>query len=65
MAEFRIEFTIQRRGEDEEDFTEIGFGSSCAVVSVDLAAGEVESMVQNRMWETGPDMPDPRELTAN
>jgi hypothetical protein len=59
MAEYRIEFSIQRRAEGEEDFTEIGFGSSCAASSVDLAAGEVESTVQNRMWETGPGQPDP------
>jgi len=59
--EYRIGFSIQRRGEDDDDFTEIGFGSSGACGDVDAAAYAAESLVQNRQWETHPGMPDPKE----
>jgi hypothetical protein len=59
MSEYRIEFSIQRRDEDAEDFAEIGFGSSGARSDVDQAAFDVESIVQNREWETSGDMPEP------
>jgi hypothetical protein len=59
MPDYRIEFTIQRREPGDEDFTEIGFGSSGGSDSVDGAAYAVESIVQNRLWETTPGMPDP------
>jgi hypothetical protein len=52
MAEYRIEFSIQRRDEGAEDFEEIGFGSSGAWSDVDQAVYEVQSAVQNREWET-------------
>jgi hypothetical protein len=58
-AEFRIEFSIQRRKPGEEDFTEIGFGSSGAWSTPTEAVHIVESMVQNDCWETLPGMPDP------
>jgi hypothetical protein len=62
--EFRIEFTIQRRqpNADEDDFTEIGFGSSGGWSDVDQAAHMVITAVQNREWETEPGMPDPHEV---
>lgn len=61
MAEYRIDYTITRRGPGEDDFTEIGFGSTGASATVDQAAFELESSVQNRLWETGPGMPAPEE----
>jgi hypothetical protein len=62
VPDYRIEFSIQRRGEDEEDFTEIGFGSSGSWSDVDQAAHIAESMIVTREWETGPGMPDPSEV---
>lgn len=59
--EYRIEFSVQRRADGEDDFTEIGFGSSGACGGVDQAAYAIESMVQNREWETRPGMPEPEE----
>lgn len=53
---FDINFTILRNG------VEIGFGAAIAARSVDAAAYEVESIVQNRIWETSGDMPDPDEV---
>lgn len=64
-AEFRIEFTITRRRDGEDDFVEIGFGSSGAWSDVDQCAHIVESMMQNRVWETEPGMPDPSEVDAD
>jgi hypothetical protein len=62
---YRIEFTIQRRCEGEDDYAEIGFGSSSSCGDVDAALYEVQSMVQNRQWETELGMPDPREVCAS
>jgi hypothetical protein len=63
-AEFRIEFVITRCDVGEDDFTEIGFGSSGAWSDVDQCAHIVHSMIQNRQWETEPDMPAPSEVGA-
>ena len=62
MPEYRIEFTITGRGPDDEDFKEIGFGSSGVWRGVDAALNDVDAIVQNRLWETLPDMPDPKEV---
>ena len=61
--EYRIEYTIQRNSGDE-DWAEIGFGSSGAWDSVDEALYAVDSYVQNRQWETEDGMPDPGEVEA-
>ena len=58
-AEYRIEFSITRRVGDEDDFTEIGFGSSGAWERIDAALYAAESAIQRREWETTGDMPDP------
>lgn len=55
---FRIDFTIYRDGE------EIGYGASTAESSITDALYEVESIVQNRLWETTPDMPDPHDAES-
>lgn len=62
MADYRIEFSLQRREEGDGDYTEIGFGSSGSCASPADAAYAVESNVQNRMWETSPGMPEPEEV---
>lgn len=63
--EFRIEFTITRRraGQGEDDFTEVGFGSSGAWNDLRQCAHMIASAIDNREWETSPGMPDPEELT--
>jgi hypothetical protein len=62
MTEYRIEYSIQRQEPGEEDFTEIGFGSSGAHVDLDSAAYAVESDVQNGIWETKRGQPSPDEI---
>lgn len=59
MTDYRIEFTISRRLDGEDDFIEIGFGSSGASGEVDGAAYAVETLVQRREWETTDGQPDP------
>jgi hypothetical protein len=56
---YRIEFQIQRREASDEDFTEVGFGSSGGWGTVNQAAHILGSMVDNREWETTAGMPDP------
>ena len=58
-CEFRIEYTIQRRRPADEDFVEIGFGSSGGWGRLGAAAYEVESQIANQCWETSEGMPDP------
>lgn len=65
MPECRIDFAITYRGPDDEDFTEIGFGSSGARSSLAEAAYEVESIIQNGLWETSAGMPDPESVTRD
>lgn len=61
-AEYRIEFTITRRREDEDDFTEIGFGSSGAWDDIDACLYSLESGVSRGEWETEAGMPDPDDV---
>lgn len=60
--EFRIEFTITRCEDGEDDFTEIGFGTSGTWSDVDQCAHMVVTDVQNRQWETEPGMPEPADV---
>lgn len=62
MAEFRIEFSIQRAETEDDDFTEVGFGTSSAWGTVDQALYDIESAIQNREWETEPGQPEPEEV---
>jgi hypothetical protein len=57
-TEYQIDFTITRREDGQHDFEEIGFGSSAAWSSLNQASGIVDSIIQNRMWETSDGMPD-------
>lgn len=61
-AEYRVEFQITRRQDGEDDFTEVGFGSSGAWDHVDQAAHMAVSAVQNREWDTETGQPAPREI---
>ena len=62
--EYRIEFSINRRDEDdgEDDFTEIGFGSSGAWSSINQASHMAASAIECREWETTRGMPNPQEV---
>jgi hypothetical protein len=62
-AEYRVEYVIQRRQDGDDDFTEIGFGSSGAWASVVQAGYMVETALQFGEWETLPGMPDPAEVS--
>lgn len=63
-TEYRIEYSIQRRLPTDEDFVEIGFGSSGASSTISDAAFALESYVDNYQWETTPGMPDPEDIRA-
>lgn len=63
-VEYRIDYTITRRGPSDEDFEEIGFGSSGAWETIDAAEHAMGSDVENYQWETSGDMPDPQEIKA-
>lgn len=65
-AEYRIEYQIQRRdeGADEDDFSEIGFGSSGGCRDLDDAVYAIESDVGNGIWETEPGQPSPADVMA-
>jgi len=56
---YRVEFQVQRRLPGDEDFTEIGFGSSGGCGSIDGAAFAAECLIERREWETTDGMPDP------
>jgi hypothetical protein len=58
-GEYRIDYSIKYQGPDDDDFREIGFGSSGGSATPDAAAYVVESDIANRQWETTGDMPDP------
>lgn len=60
--DYRIEFSLQRRAAGEEDFTEVGFGSSGSWSTPAQAAHILESAVEHREWETSEGMPDPDSL---
>lgn len=61
-AEFRIEFSITRRLPGEDDFTEIGFGSSGAWSDLAACTHMIDSGVTNGEWETEPGQPDPADV---
>lgn len=62
MSEYRIEYQIQRRMPGDDDFVEIGFGSSGGWSDLDQAMHIASSDVANRQWETEPGQPDPDEV---
>ena len=64
-TEYRIEFAIQRRLDGEEDFTEIGFGTSGAHSNLDAAAYAIESDLGNGQWETEAGQPRPDDVMVD
>lgn len=49
--DYRIDFSILERKPGEEDFVEIGFGSTCTSERVDSCAFDVMAQVQNGEWD--------------
>jgi hypothetical protein len=64
-SDFRIDYTILRRQPGDEDFSEIGFGSSGDWTEIGAALYQVQSDVQNRSWETSEGMPDPSDVECS
>lgn len=62
--EYRIEYQIQRRSPDDDDFVEIGFGSSGAWGDLDACTRWIASGVDHGEWETEPHHPDPDDVMA-
>lgn len=62
MTEYRIDYTIQRWEPGEEDFTEIGFGSSGASSDFDACVFALQSDVTNGIWETEKGQPSPADV---
>lgn len=63
-VDYRIEFSIQRRADGEDDFTEVGFGSSGSWGTLDQCTHMIGSAVTHGEWETTQGMPDPGDLLA-
>jgi hypothetical protein len=64
--EYRIEYAIQRRDTTrDDDFVEIGFGSSGTEDSIRGAVHMLDSAVSNGIWETEPGMPEPAEVMTD
>jgi hypothetical protein len=53
---YRIDFTIYRND------VEVGYGASTPERSVNDALYALSSIVENRLWETTRDMPDPYDV---
>lgn len=61
-TEYRIEYVIQRMLPGEDDFSEIGFGSSGGWSGVQSALYSASTDIQRYDWETEHGMPDPEEI---
>ena len=64
-TEYEITYSLRRRQPDDDDYTEIGFGSSGGWSSPEACAYAVGSYIQNYCWETECGMPDPDETRAD
>ena len=64
-TEYEITYSLRRRQPDDDDYTEIGFGSSGGWSSPEACAYAVGSDIQNYRWETERGMPDPDEIRAD
>ena len=65
LPEYRVEFSITRRLPGEDDFTEVGFGSSGAWGTVAQASHIAASAIEAREWETADGMPNPDDLETS
>lgn len=63
-TDYRIEYSIQRKRHDDEDFVEIGFGSSCDYGDIESAIEHVASDIDNLNWEHTREQPSPKAVDA-
>ncbi len=61
-TEYRIEFSVQRRRVEDDDFVEIGFGSSGSWDDLGVCSHMVNTIVQGREWQTTGTMPAPGDI---
>lgn len=61
-TEYEITYSLRRKGPGEDDFTEVGFGSSGGWDSPAYAAHILSSDIDKYLWETSPGMPDPGDI---
>lgn len=61
-AKYRITFTIEGRGPDDDDFTDVGFGSSGSWPTIKAALNDLDAIIEHGQWETGAGMPEPADL---
>ena len=64
-TEYEITYSLRRRQACDDDYTEIGFGSSGGWSSLEACAYAVGSDIQNYCWETERGMPDPDKIRAD
>ena len=64
-TEYEITYSLRCRQPDDDDYTEIGFGSSGGWSSPEACAYAVGSDIQNYCWETERGMPDPDKIRAD
>lgn len=64
-TDYEVIYTLRRRLPGEEDFSDIGFGTSGMWSSPDECAHMVTSDIQNNAWETEGDMPSPEQIQAD
>ncbi|WP_341856403.1 hypothetical protein [Brachybacterium sp. GPGPB12] len=51
MADYRIDFSIMRREEGEEDFSEYAFGSTASSETIQEAGFDAYAAIQNEEWD--------------
>lgn len=61
-TEYEITYSIRRRFSDDDDFVEIGFGSSGAWDDIECASWAMGSDIAGYNWETTSGMPDPEDV---
>lgn len=62
MSLFRVNYTIEMRRSNQEDFEKIGFGSSTDEKFLEDAIWMAYSDLRNYNWETVEGMPTPEEI---
>jgi len=64
--EYRITYALEARGEDDDDFEEVGFGSSCSWDTLKECEHDIGSQIDNYGWEyTEGVHPEPEELEVH
>lgn len=51
MTDYRIDFSIMKREAGEEDFTELGFGSTASSSTIQEAGFDAYAAIRNDEWD--------------